>query len=65
LADSTATAESIKAAINKATTIEEQIDIKTFEHFKKVRALCNAEQQKKFDTIIKEVVQKISPSKHQ
>jgi len=30
--------------------------IKTFEHFKKVRALCNEEQKKKFDAIIKQAI---------
>ncbi len=65
LADSTASGEKIKAAIDKATTMEEQIDIKTFEHFKQVRALCNSEQKKKFDAIIKEVVGMMGTEKHQ
>ena len=65
LADSSAKQETINTAIAKATTIEEQIDIKTFEHFKQVRALCNPEQKKKFDSIILDVFRMMAPDKHQ
>ena len=65
LADSSAKQETIDAAIAKATTIEEQIDVKTFEHFKQVRALCNPEQKKKFDSIILDVFRMMAPDKHQ
>ena len=65
LSDSSAKQETIDAAIAKATTLEEQIDIKTFEHFKKVRAFCTPEQKKKFDTIILDVFRMMAPDKHQ
>jgi len=35
--------------------ITEEIDLLTLNHFQKVRAFCNPEQQKKFDTIIHQV----------
>ncbi len=35
---------------------EGQLQLYTFEHFRKVRTLCNAEQQKKFDSIIQQVL---------
>ncbi len=40
------------AACSKLT---EQLDVLTVNHFQKVRALCNAEQQKKFDGIIRDI----------
>jgi periplasmic protein CpxP/Spy len=40
------------AACSKLT---EQLDVLTVNHFQKVRALCNAEQQKKFDEIIQDI----------
>ncbi|WP_316768444.1 Spy/CpxP family protein refolding chaperone [Pedobacter frigiditerrae] len=35
----------------------EKLDLLTFNHFAKVRAICNPTQQKKFDDIIKQVMQ--------
>lgn len=35
---------------------EEQLERITFEHFKKVRAICDPEQQQHFDVIIDEVI---------
>lgn len=35
---------------------EGQLQLYTFNHFKKVRALCNEQQKKKFDSIIQEVL---------
>jgi len=35
---------------------EGQLQLYTFEHFRKVRTLCNPEQQKQFDSIIQEVL---------
>ena len=52
---------------NKSLLIRElgfnksQIDSLTFEHFKKLRALCNPQQQKKFDEIIQDVIKSIAP----
>lgn len=40
----------------EANIPDQQIEVATFRHFQQVRALCNAEQQKKFDEIIQEVL---------
>lgn len=42
---------------------EKQIDLITFRHFHEVRELCTPEQQKKFDAIIQEVLQRLQPKK--
>ena len=44
-----------KTAAAAVSTITEQIDLLTLNHFQKVRELCNPEQQKKFDEIIHQV----------
>ncbi len=43
---------------------EQQIELVTFRHFKKLRALCNAEQQRKFDTIIQDVLKRMGPPRN-
>jgi hypothetical protein len=47
----------LAAAVQKAAWPDRQLDIYTFRHFQKVRALCNETQKKKFDEIIHEVLQ--------
>lgn len=37
-------------------TLEQQMETITFNHFREVRKICNPEQQKKFDTVIKDVL---------
>lgn len=56
LSDSTISEQTIAAAAAKASAAEQQIDIITFHHFQKVRALCTAEQKIKFDGLISQVV---------
>ena len=49
-------ADSVKHnAVRKISLLTEELDLVTFNHFEKVRAICTTEQQKKFDVIIKEV----------
>lgn len=55
----------LKAYSNKASAAVEQLDMLTFRHFQKLRAICNAEQQKKFDTIIQDVLRRMAPPKGQ
>jgi len=51
-----AIADSTKHNAAKAvSSITEQLDIMTWDHFKQVRELCTTEQQKKFDEIIHQV----------
>lgn len=38
----------------------QSLDILTFEHFKKVRALCNEEQKSKFDELIQKMVSAVN-----
>ncbi|WP_448699164.1 Spy/CpxP family protein refolding chaperone [Mucilaginibacter sp. AW1-3] len=40
---------------------ERKLDMITYEHFKKVRALCNDTQKTKFDNIIKQVLRMMGP----
>ncbi|HEV7783268.1 MAG TPA: Spy/CpxP family protein refolding chaperone [Chitinophagaceae bacterium] len=48
--------DSIKQVAAKAVSVNtEELDLLTFAHFQKIRALCTAEQQQKFDEIIHEV----------
>ena len=58
VADST-----IQAAAKKASETEQQLEMLTFRHFQKLRALCNPEQQKKFDSIIQDVLRRMAPPK--
>jgi Spy/CpxP family protein refolding chaperone len=49
--------DSAKQAAAKLVSVQaETLDLLTFGHFQKIRALCNADQQKKFDAIIQDVV---------
>jgi len=41
---------------------ERKLDIITYEHFKKIRALCNDQQKAKFDNIIKQALQMMGPA---
>ena len=45
-----------KNAVAAVSNITQQIDLITLNYFEKVRAICNAEQQIKFDEIIKQVI---------
>ena len=48
--------EKIEAA-KKVSIATEKLDLFTFNHFAKLRAICNPSQQQKFDDIIKQVMQ--------
>ena len=51
------TSDSVKKnAVAEISNITQQIDLLTLNYFEKVRAICNANQQKKFDEIIKHVI---------
>ena len=48
--------DSVKQAAAKSVSIiTEELDLLTLNHFQKVRALCTADQQQKFDEIIQQV----------
>jgi protein CpxP len=46
-----------QTAAKKVSISTEKLDLFTFNHFAKVRAICNVAQQQKFDDIIKQVMQ--------
>lgn len=49
---------------NEVTTLQRQLDLITLHHFEKVRALCTDQQLVKFDTVIAEIVNRMtSPRK--
>jgi hypothetical protein len=48
-----------KGAAKNISRLTEQLDINTFDHFSKLRMLCTTAQQKKFDTVIQEVMHMI------
>jgi hypothetical protein len=53
-------ADSVSTEIGK---LQKRIEYCTFEHFVKVRALCNDEQKKKFKNIIKDILHMMGPRK--
>ena len=54
----------VQAAAKKASETEQQLELLTFRHFQKLRAICNPEQQKKFDTIIQDVLRHMAPPRN-
>jgi protein CpxP len=52
------------AEIDEAATVSARYDAElakiTFDHFKKIRSICTAEQQKRFDEIIQEVLRMLA-----
>jgi hypothetical protein len=49
-----------QAALKTIGKQTEDLDLITFDHFKKVRDLCTPDQQKKFDSIINQVLRMMS-----
>ena len=49
----------------RAVEADQKLDEYTFRHFQKLRAICNAEQQKKFDNIIQDALRRMAPPKRQ
>ena len=56
LADEREQQSGVRQALDSIGRNESLLQWNTFEHFKKVRALCNDRQKKKFDAIIQEVI---------
>ena len=57
--------DSLKMYSNRISMAEQQLDMYTFRHFQKLRAICNKEQQTKFDSIIQQVLRSLAPGKRQ
>jgi Spy/CpxP family protein refolding chaperone len=47
----------------KIGELEQQRDVFTFKHFQKLRAICNKEQQTRFDKIIQDVLRRMAGPK--
>ncbi len=50
----------VAASSRKAAEMEQQLELLTFKHFQKVRAICTPEQQQKFDKIIEDVLRRMA-----
>jgi Spy/CpxP family protein refolding chaperone len=48
---------------SKIGNLEQQRDVFTFRHFQKLRAICNKEQQIKFDSIIQQALKQMAPAR--
>lgn len=46
---------------NEIADLQKKLDLATFRHFQNVRAICRPDQLQKFDTIIKEIVNRMTP----
>ena len=61
LSDSATLDTAIKKAAIRVANIQQQMDVLTFFHFKKIRSVCNAQQRVKFDSVIKNAVKMMAP----
>jgi Spy/CpxP family protein refolding chaperone len=53
--------EDLQDAAAKAGNYQQQLDIITFKHFQKVKAICTPTQEQHFDKIIQQVIRQIAP----
>jgi len=51
----------LTARSNEIAFLQKKLDSVTFRHFQKVRAICRPDQLQKFDTVIKEIVNRMTP----
>lgn len=49
---------------NEVADLQKKLDLATFRHFQHVRALCHPDQLQKFDTVINEIVNRMTPFRH-
>lgn len=61
LNQSNATDSTLTARTNEIASLQKKLDSVTFRHFQKVRAICRPDQLEKFDTVIKEIVIRMTP----
>ena len=50
----------LQARSNEVIALQQRLDMITFRHFQQVRTLCKPEQLQKFDTVIKEIVNRMT-----
>lgn len=51
----------LQARSNDVATVQKKLDLITFRHFQQVRALCRQDQLLKLDTVVKEIVNRMTP----
>ncbi len=51
----------IENGAKNAARFDQELDVLTFRHFSEIRNLCNEEQKKKFENVIKQVLRMIGP----
>jgi Spy/CpxP family protein refolding chaperone len=56
-----ATDSMLIARTNEIADLQKKLDLVTFRHFQKVRSICRPDQLQKFDTVIKEIVNRMTP----
>ncbi|MFY7901045.1 MAG: hypothetical protein ACOVNY_12735 [Chitinophagaceae bacterium] len=61
LSDTTISEKDIIERSSEIASLEQEIEMLSFQHFQQVRKLCNAKQQEHFDAIIKDVLKLIAP----
>lgn len=50
----------IQGKADQIALLQKELDLSTFNHFSQVRALCRPDQTMKFDTVIKEIVNRMT-----
>jgi periplasmic protein CpxP/Spy len=63
LKQSTPDEAAVQQQSSKVAATEQQLDLFTFKHFQKLRAICTTTQQQKFDDIIQDVLRRMAPAK--
>ncbi|MEO8148007.1 MAG: periplasmic heavy metal sensor [Bacteroidia bacterium] len=60
LADANTDSLTIVQVADSMIAVQKQIELKTYYHFKSVRAICTPEQQKKFDDVIADALHQMA-----
>ena len=61
LKNSNAKLDELQKKAAESARLQERLDMITFENFRKVKAICTPEQQKKFDSLIHKVLERMAP----
>lgn len=61
LNQSNATDSALITRSNEIAALQKRLDLATYRHFQNVRAICRPDQLQKFDTVIKEIVNRMTP----
>lgn len=53
----------VNSAADAIAAKQKQLDLQTFRHFQQVKAICTPEQQPKFDSLVQQVIKRMSGSR--